>query len=155
MTRRDEYNHEIFLEIIDRLADCGYIKPLLDRGRAEGRPYPSYFTFRVNWLMKNDGKNGEMYDDARREYGDKLAYETIAFADNRTDSPMHNANSLKSRQWMAERLNRKVWGNKVDVNHGGQRDNPLTQLIQQVSGSALLPVDAVIYGDPPLETEEE
>lgn len=144
MPMPDSYNPEMFEEILDKIRDTGWIRPILecDEGRAAG--YPSYRTWRENWLMRDD--NGTKFDEARQDYADKLGFEIIGHADDRVHHPAHNSNSMKSRMWVAERLNRKVWGNRVDVNHGGQKDNPLTQLIQQVSGTSLGPV---------ADTEEE
>ena len=40
-------------------------------------------------------------------------------------------------QWLAAKHAPKKYGDKVDVNHGGQTDNPLSVLLKQVSGTSL------------------
>lgn len=46
---------------------------------------------------------------------------------------------VDTRKWFMERLDTKVFGQKQEVNHGLQEDNPIMSLIQQVSGSTLKP----------------
>ncbi len=42
-----------------------------------------------------------------------------------------------NRKFAAVKLRPKKYGDKVDVNHGGQKDNPIQSLIREVSGNAL------------------
>lgn len=46
---------------------------------------------------------------------------------------------IDSRKWYAGKLAPKVYGDKVDVNVGGQEDNPLTVLYKEISGSGFTP----------------
>ena len=39
--------------------------------------------------------------------------------------------------------NPKKYGNKVDVNHGGQKGNPFIALLSEISGTSLQPKDSV------------
>lgn len=42
-------------------------------------------------------------------------------------------------KWQSEKENPKKYGPKVDLNHGGQADNPLLLLARKMQGGALLP----------------
>ena len=42
-------------------------------------------------------------------------------------------------KWQATKLAPKVFGDKVDVNHGGQEGNPIVALYEQLSGTPLKP----------------
>ena len=44
---------------------------------------------------------------------------------------------VQTRKWVASMLNPSEFGDKVDVTHKGDADNPLVLLAQQVQGSAL------------------
>lgn len=44
---------------------------------------------------------------------------------------------VETRKWMIGKMKPKVYGDKVDVNHGVQPDNPLVTLLGQISGTAL------------------
>lgn len=46
---------------------------------------------------------------------------------------------VDTRKWVAARLARKRFGDKVDVNHGGQADNPIQALYQQITGTPMKP----------------
>jgi len=52
-------------------------------------------------------------------------------------SVTHIRNRVATMQWLAAKLNPKKYGDKVDLNHGGQTDNPLSVLLKQVSGTSL------------------
>lgn len=44
---------------------------------------------------------------------------------------------IDTLKWEAGKLKPKVYGDRVALDHGGQPDNPVHALLQQVSGSAL------------------
>lgn len=46
---------------------------------------------------------------------------------------------IETRKWLMAKLKPKKYGDKVDVNHGGQADNPLSVLLQEVQGTRLRP----------------
>jgi len=52
-------------------------------------------------------------------------------------SVTHIRNQVTTMQWLAAKHAPKKYGDKVDVNHGGQTDNPLSVLLKQVSGTSL------------------
>lgn len=42
-----------------------------------------------------------------------------------------------TRKWMLSKVLPKVYGDKLDVNHGVQPENPLTTMLQRIAGSGL------------------
>lgn len=46
---------------------------------------------------------------------------------------------IETRLKLLAKWNPRKWGDKVDVNHGGQPDNPLSVLLQEVQGTRLRP----------------
>ena len=47
---------------------------------------------------------------------------------------------VDTRKWFMERIAAKRFGNKVDVNHGIQEDNPLATLMGELGAKVLKPV---------------
>lgn len=129
MPMPDSYNPEMFEEILDKIRETGWIRPILEgeEGRAAG--YPSYRTWRQNWLQRDD--NGAKFDEARQDYADKLGFEIIGHADDRSHHPAHNSNSMKSRMWVAERLNRKQWGAQQTITHEGNLQKLTPEQLQE------------------------
>lgn len=44
---------------------------------------------------------------------------------------------VETRKWMIGKMKPKVYGDKVDVNHGVQPDNPIVSLLATINGTAL------------------
>lgn len=44
---------------------------------------------------------------------------------------------VDTRKWMLSKVLPKVYGDKVDVNHGVQPENPLSSLLQRIAGTGL------------------
>lgn len=98
-------------------------------------------------------------EDLQRRYAaamaarvDKYAEETIEIADDGSNDTYVDAEGMvkvdtdvvarsklriAARQWYASKIAPKKYGDKVDLNHGGQVDNPLAVLLSQVNGTAL------------------
>ena len=57
----------------------------------------------------------------------------------RTDHDVIARSRLRvdTRKWMLSKVLPKVYGDKVDVNHGVQPENPLASLLQRVAGTGL------------------
>lgn len=57
----------------------------------------------------------------------------------RTDTDVIQRSKLRieTRLKLLAKWNPRKWGEKVDLNHGGQKDNPIMALLAQVSGTAL------------------
>lgn len=110
------------------------------------------------WLRAH-AEFSEQYAQAKAEAADALVEEMLDIADDGTNDwmEMHDQDGecvgykvngehvqrsklrVDTRKWIAAKLKPKKYGEKVDLNHGGQADNPLTLLLQQVSGKTLMP----------------
>lgn len=90
-----------------------------------------------------------------REAGfDAIAEETLAIADDTTQDTITGDNGdrantewisrsklrIETRLKLLAKWDPKRYGDKIDVNHGGQKENPLTLLMQQIAGKTLKPV---------------
>lgn len=113
-----------------------------------GMPNRTAFLKRV----AEDDELQTRYAMAMSARADKYAEETIDIADDgsndtyldeegnkRTDQDVVARSKLRiaARQWYAAKIAPKKYGDKVDVNHGGQEGNPIQALLSQISGSAL------------------
>lgn len=58
----------------------------------------------------------KMLADVEADRADALADQTLAIADNTFDPTLANAR-IKARQWLASKLNRAKYGEKVEVAH--------------------------------------
>jgi hypothetical protein len=138
--KNPELYDELCGEIIAKVAETGWLNPIL---RADDR-YPGWTAF-YTW-MADDIELATRYQQAKEFWLDNLVYEakTIADGDNLGPDDKYNdrkvAHQINVRQWMAERALKKVWGRTVDVNHGGQKDNPITSLVEAISGNSFQPV---------------
>ncbi len=52
-------------------------------------------------------------------------------------SVSHIRNQVATMQWLAQKLNPKRYGDKLDMNHGVQQEDPLATLIKRISGTGL------------------
>lgn len=86
----------------------------------------------------------EIADDGTNDYMEREGKDPVVDHEAVQRSKLR----VQTRQWMLERLAPKRFGQKVDLNHGGQADNPIGVLIQQVAGSTLRPTeDGAADGD--------
>lgn len=122
---------------------------------------PSMQTF-WRWLRESP-EFRERYAHAKNESADSLVEQMLDIADDGTnDFAEDDEGSVKfnhehvqrsrlrvdTRKWIASKLKPKRYGERLDMNHGVQPDNPLTALIQQIQGSAFRPVPSrVINGE--------
>lgn len=97
----------------------------------------------------------KQYEKAKEEASDALVEEMLDIADDGTNDWMeihdkegaaagykvngeHVQRSrlrVDTRKWIAAKLKPKKYGEKVDVNHGNQPDNPLKILMEQIGGT--------------------
>lgn len=102
----------------------------------------------------------KQYEAAKAESAAALAEELLDIADDGTNDWMeiHDKDGncvgykvngehvqrsrlrLDTRKWLLSKLAPKKYGDKVDVNLGGQENNPLTVLHRQIRGKTLKPV---------------
>lgn len=84
------------------------------------------------WL--GDEKNErfrDQYARAREAQADKYADELVDIAD---EGKSEDANIIRlrmdARKWAASKLAPKKYGERVDLNHGGQPDNPMRSVTE-------------------------
>lgn len=102
----------------------------------------------------------EQYTQAKAEAADALVEEMMDISDDGTNDWMevHDKDGecigykvngehvqrsrlrVETRKWIAAKLKPKKYGEKVDVSHGVQEDNPLMSLMGQMAGKVLKPV---------------
>lgn len=110
------------------------------------------------WL-RTHAAFSEQYAQAKAEAADALVEEMLDIADDGTNDWMevHDKDGesagykvngehvqrsklrVDTRKWIASKLKPKKYGDKVDLNHGVQPENPLTTILQQASGKTLMP----------------
>lgn len=83
--------------------------------------------------ISDDGTNDWM--EKRNKEGEIIGYQLNGEAVQRSRL------RVETRRWLMERRMPTRFGQKVDVNHGVQPDNPLCSLIAAVSGRAIKPVE--------------
>ena len=76
--------------------------------------------------IADDGSNDTYVDENGNE---RTNAEVVARSRLRVDT----------RKWMLSKVLPKVYGDKLDVNHGVQPENPLAKLLAQVQGTPMRP----------------
>ena len=76
------------------------------------------------WLSSKPGFS-DKYAHARAAQADVYAQEIVDIADMCED-PAKARLQMDARKWAASKLAPKKYGDKLDLNHGGQPDNPVT-----------------------------
>lgn len=106
------------------------------------------------WLTKYP-EFSEQYAKAKADSAERMAEEILEIAD-RTDrdfefNPETGAITVNgehiqrarlmvdTRKWLLSKLLPKKYGDKVDLNHGVQPEDPLGELLRQVAGTGLKP----------------
>jgi hypothetical protein len=143
--RPSSFTQEVADLICDGLAEGYSLRKIC---REESMPNISTV---CRWLATNEDFR-KQYAHAREVQADTLFDETLDIADDgrndtyldedgnpRTNHDVIARSKLRveTRKWMAGKLKPKVYGDKIDVDHGVQKDNPLLTLLQQISGTAL------------------
>lgn len=148
-TRKPIYDKADYMpEILARIAKG---EPLRQICREEGKP--SWGTVYA-WL-DDDKELAERFARARELGEEAIAQECLDIADNGKNDWMeangqdavgyklngeHVQRSklrIETRLKLLAKWNPKKWGEKVDLNHGVQPENPLATLIQRVAGTGL------------------
>lgn len=111
------------------------------------------------WMRKHP-EFLDMYTRAKAEAADALVEEMMDISDDGTNDWMeiHDKDGecvgykvngehvqrsrlrVETRKWIAAKLKPKKYGDKVDVSHGVQPDNPIVDLMGQLAGKTLKPV---------------
>jgi len=82
----------------------------------------------VRWLRSND-EFKQLYAQAKVMQQELEIEDLKDISDGSTDDDMIKVNrdklKIHARMWLASKLAPKKYGDKLDVNHGGQADNPI------------------------------
>lgn len=104
-----------------------------------------------NWVL-NRPEFAKKYRAAREMQQERHLEEIKAISDDglndtyiddngnpRTDHDVIARSKLRvdTRKWIMARMAPNKYGDKVDLNHGVQPDNPLTSLLQRIAGTGL------------------
>ena len=147
--RPTDYSEEIAEKICLLLAEGKSLRSVCDE---DGMPDKST-VFR--WLYKNE-QFRDRYAYAKEIGCYAVEEEAVEIADDGTNDWMEKFSRgqsvgwelngehvqrsklrIETRKWFMERIAAKRYGNKVDVNHGVQPNNPIVELLKQVSGTGL------------------
>lgn len=154
MGRPTDYTPEIADKICAELAQGKSMRTVC---KMEGMPVMSTVFL---WLRKHP-EFSEQYVQAKAEAADALVEEMLDIADDGTNDWMeihdkegeavgwkingeHVQRSrlrVDTRKWIAAKLKPKKYGERVDVDHGVQADNPLADLFAQLAGKTLKPAE--------------
>jgi len=117
------FDQEIFEEILGKVAESGYIVPILNSDRER---YPSYKTWMKSWATAGTDREAA-YDQAIQEYGLKIGFSTAQIVEEDID-PRVMGHKLNQAFWMAERLNRKRFGKAETITHEVPDQTKVVQL---------------------------
>lgn len=109
------------------------------------------------WLRDNEAFR-QQYARAREDQAETLFDQMVTIADTplmglktvtkvtgveMTEGDMieHRRLQVETRKWVLGKMAPKKYGDRIDLNHGGQKDNPIMALIAEVSGNTLSPRD--------------
>ena len=149
--RPSSYTPELANEIIQRISKG---EPLRQICRDEHMPH---WTVVYDWQEAN--KEFSLRIAHARELGEEaIAQECLEIADNATNDWMEKQGKdgtelyqlngehiqrsklrIETRLKLLAKWNPRKWGEKVDLNHGVQPDNPLAKLLEQVQGTPMRP----------------
>ncbi len=118
------YTDELVDLICDRIASGESLRMICSE---PGMPAQSSVYL---WLSSKPGFS-EKYAHARAAQADVYAQEIVDIADMCED-PAKARLQMDARKWAASKLAPKKYGDKLDLNHGGQPDNPVTTEIRVI-----------------------
>ena len=148
------YSQEITTAICARIAEGVSLRKICEM---DGMPAkPTVF----NWLARYP-EFVDQYTRAKQQGAEVMAEELLEIADDGTNDWIEKLDKdgnpigemlnhehvqrsklrIDTRKWLLAKLQPKKYGEKIDLNHGGQEGNPVLALLQQVSGNTLKPTD--------------
>ncbi len=152
------YSDELAARICAGLA-CG--KSLRTVCKQEGMP--SLETV-FRWLREKP-EFRDQYAHAKNESADALVEEMLDIADDAngdhddegryvSENVQRSKLRIDTRKWIAAKMKPKKFGDHIDVNHGGQTDNPLHAIIQAVQGNIIRPVGSPLTAPRMIDGED-
>lgn len=131
--RPSTYSQDLADEVCERIA-CG--ESLKSIAREASKPDERQF---YRWLRDNETFR-QQYALAREAQGDADA-DSVSDIGQRALSGEIDPNAARvaidALKWSAGKRKPKVYGDRIDHNHGGQPGNPLTLLLSEVSGKSI------------------
>ena len=127
------YTDELSVLICERIVNGESLSAIC---RDEGMPSPSII---YRWMRENE-EFCHRYTRAREDQADTLADEILDIADENIDdfivddegnkrpnpdTVQRSKLRVEARKWIAAKLKPKKYGEKIDHNIGGQKDNPV------------------------------
>ena len=146
--RPSTYSKEIADHICERIADGVTLRQICRDLGIKWRTVYEWLETHPDFLAA--------YARARDIGADAIAEEALEIADTlsigeeyeddgsrvkvrRSDMLGHRKLQVETRLKLLAKWNPKKYGDRVDLHHGGQAENPLSLLLQQVQGTALKP----------------
>lgn len=113
----------------------------------------------LRWIARHD-EFRDQYARAKQEGAEAIAEEMFDIADDGSNDWMEKLDKdgeaigwqingehvqrsrlrIETRKWYLSKILPRKYGDKVDLNHGVQEDNPIAELFGQLSGKTLKPV---------------
>lgn len=142
--RKNLRTPELIDEIMLRISDG---EPLRQICRDEHMPHWTNF---YEWL-DGDEDLRLRFGRAREKGEEAMAAECLDIADNssqdmieteygprlNTEHVQRSKLRIETRLKLLAKWNPKKWGEKVDLNHGGQADNPIKTLVENLAGNVV------------------
>lgn len=79
----------------------------------------------------------EIADDAKNDWMEKIGRDGTELYQLNGEHVQRSKLRIETRLKLLAKWNPRKWGEKVDLNHGVQPDNPLASLVQRIAGSGL------------------
>lgn len=139
--RPSDYSPALVETICDRIATGESLRRI-----CTDEDMPHHITV-IRWLGKHDdfaSRYAHARDIQAQTFVDKML-DVAESAPERNPitgaldaaSVAHIRNKIATMQWLAAKLAPKKYGDKLDLNHGGQKDNPITAVLSKIGGSSL------------------
>lgn len=159
-----EYTDEKFEDICERIGKGEMLREIC---REKGMGFHTVYRWmdRDDKLPEEERKNlRSRFMRARDEGFDSIAEETLRIADDGTNDWMEKHNDrgdmtgwrvngecvqrsrlrVETRLRLLAKWSPNKYGDSVNLNHGGQKDNPLLALLNHVSGTGLTPIEKTV-----------
>jgi hypothetical protein len=152
------YSESLATQICNLIAEGMSLRKICERPDMPSRPTV------FDWIAKYESFS-DQYAKAKRDGSIAWAEEILEIADDGTNDYMEslakdgdssagvaayklNGENIQrsklrvdTRKWLLSKIQPKKYGDKVDLNHGVQPDNPITDLLAALSGQTLKPKD--------------
>lgn len=149
--RPSDYSQEVADEICERMSDGASLRDIcasenMPRRTTVYRWLKASEDFRNQYARACEARESELFDQIiaisdTPLIGTKTVSKATGVEITEADMIEHRRLQVEARKWALGKMAPKKYGDKVDVNHGSQPENPLTILMGQMAGKTLKPVD--------------